>query len=142
MFDKMSELAYDALGMKKRLRKRLEAVGGRVTTVQEYLDLSDADMAVIEMKIALAKALRLRRKSADLTQLEAAKLVGSSQSRVAKMEAGDPSVSLDLLVGSMLKLGASRAQVGQALGRAPRSAPRAGRRNDVSARPRASLRRA
>ena len=42
-----------------------------------------------------------------MTQAEVAKLIESSQSRVAKMEAGDSSVSLDLLVRSLIALGAS-----------------------------------
>ncbi len=101
--------------MNQSTRKRLEAIGARVTNVQEFLDLTDADMAFIEMKIALAKLLRERRKSAELTQEQAARLLGSSQSRVAKMEAGDPAVSMDLLVGSLLKLGASPRVVGERL---------------------------
>jgi ABC-type amino acid transport substrate-binding protein/transcriptional regulator with XRE-family HTH domain len=92
--------------MNESTRKRLEAAGARVTTVKEFLDLSDADMAFIEMKIALAKKLREYRQAAELTQEQVAKRVGSSQSRVAKMEAGDPAVTMDLLVGSLLRLGA------------------------------------
>ncbi|HET9767664.1 MAG TPA: helix-turn-helix domain-containing protein [Thermoanaerobaculia bacterium] len=102
--------------MNQSTRKRLEAIGARVTNVQEFLDLTDPDTAFIEMKIALAKLLRERRKSAELTQEQAAKLLGSSQSRVAKMEAGDPAVSMDLLVGSLLKLGESPHVVGERLG--------------------------
>jgi DNA-binding XRE family transcriptional regulator len=101
--------------MNSTARKRIEAAGGRVTSVQEFLGLSDAEMAIIEMKIALAKLLREQRTSVALTQEQAAKLVGSSQSRVAKMEAGDPAVSLDLLVGSLLRLGASPGEVGKAI---------------------------
>ena len=59
------------------------------------------------MRLRLADGLRLRRKQRHLTQVQAAKLLQSSQSRVAKMEAGDPSVSLDLLVKSHLALGSS-----------------------------------
>jgi transcriptional regulator with XRE-family HTH domain len=92
--------------MNERTRKRLEAAGARVNTVKEFLGLSDADMSFIEMKIALAKKLREFRKAANLTQEQVAKRVGSSQSRVAKMEAGDPAVTMDLLVGSLLRLGA------------------------------------
>jgi transcriptional regulator with XRE-family HTH domain len=40
-----------------------------------------------------------------LTQVALAKKIKSSQSRVAKMEAGDPSVSIDLLVRSLIALG-------------------------------------
>ena len=93
--------------MNERTRRRLEAAGARVTTVKEFLGLSDADMTFIEMKLALANKLRECRQAAELTQEQAAKRVGSSQSRVAKMEAGDPAVTMDLLVGSLLRLGAS-----------------------------------
>jgi hypothetical protein len=45
-------------------------------------------------------------------------LIGSSQSRVAKMEAGDPTVSVDLLIRTLLTLGVNRKQVGRAIGAA------------------------
>jgi hypothetical protein len=45
-----------------------------------------------------------------------------TQSRVAKMEAADPSVSIDLLVKALLELGATRAQVAKALARRSRRA--------------------
>jgi transcriptional regulator with XRE-family HTH domain len=57
--------------------------------------------------LRLAKGLKARRVRKNLTQVELAKAVNSSQSRVAKMEAGDPTVSMDLLVRSLLALGAS-----------------------------------
>jgi transcriptional regulator with XRE-family HTH domain len=101
--------------MNEGSRKRLEAAGARVTTVKEFLDLSDAEMTFIEMKIALAKKLRECRKAAALTQEQVAKRVGSSQSRVAKMEAGDPAVTMDLLVGALLKLGAKPQEVAATL---------------------------
>ncbi len=37
-----------------------------------------------------------------------AKLMRSSQSRIAKIEAGDSSVSLDLLIRSLIAMGANR----------------------------------
>src|SRR5581483_4278956 len=49
-----------------------------------------------------------RRAELGLSQAVVAKRLGSSQSRVAKMEAGDPSVSLDLLLRALLALGATR----------------------------------
>jgi DNA-binding XRE family transcriptional regulator len=79
------------------------------------------ESAYIEMKLALSKTLRERRKSRSLTQDQLADLLKSSQSRVAKMEAGDPSVSLDLLVRSLLALGESRRSLAKILSE-PRSA--------------------
>lgn len=92
--------------MKKSKREKLKAAGWAVESVQEFLGLSDADAALIEMKLSLSRSLRDRRQQRGLSQVELAKRLRSSQSRVAKMEAGDPSVSMDLLVNSLLVLGA------------------------------------
>jgi predicted XRE-type DNA-binding protein len=94
------EIAMDA----RKLRK-LKAMGGRIITVQKFLDLSDQDMAVIEIRVALAKALQQRRKHAKLTQAQLAKAIQSSQSRVAKMEGGDPQASLESLVRALRATG-------------------------------------
>ena len=93
--------------MKAEKRRRLEAAGWKETTVQEFLNLSQADVQYIEMKLALSRLLRLVRERRRLTQTKAAALLKTSQSRLARMEAGDPSVSLDLLVRGLFALGAS-----------------------------------
>jgi len=67
------------------------------------------------MKLSLARDLRARRLERHLNQTQVARIVGSSQSRVAKMEAADPSVSIDLLIRSLLKLGAERKDVAKAV---------------------------
>jgi DNA-binding XRE family transcriptional regulator len=94
--------------MRDTKRKRLESKGWKVGTAKEFLGLSPEESVFIEMKLDLADSLRTHRENLNLTQVELAKLVKSSQSRVAKMEAGDPSVSIDLLVRSLLALGASK----------------------------------
>jgi hypothetical protein len=53
--------------------------------------------------------------AAPAGQVEVARMIHSSQSRVAKMEAGDPTASLDLLVKSLLAMGASRRDLAQAI---------------------------
>ncbi len=101
---------------KKERAKRLKAAGFDITTVQDFLDLSDEDMIYVEMKVSLARALkRYRTTTLKISQTRFAELISSSQSRVAKMEAGDPSVSLDLLVRSMLSTGATKAYVAKVL---------------------------
>jgi transcriptional regulator with XRE-family HTH domain len=70
----------------------------------------------VEMKLNLARHLRDGRTNRGLSQAAMAKLLGSSQSRVAKMEAGDSSVSVDLLVLSLLLVGASRAEIAREIG--------------------------
>jgi DNA-binding XRE family transcriptional regulator len=101
--------------MKKSKRAKLEAAGWAVGSVQEFLGLSDAEAALIEMKLSLSRSLRDRRQRRGISQVELAKRLRSSQSRVAKMEAGDPSVSMDLLVSSLLVLGASAADLARAI---------------------------
>jgi DNA-binding XRE family transcriptional regulator len=102
--------------MDAKKRKRLEAAGFAVGTPADFLGLGAEETALVEMRLALSRELRARREDAGLTQAAVARRVGSSQSRVAKMEAGDPSVSLDLLIRALLAVGASRREVGRALG--------------------------
>lgn len=97
-------------------RKRLEAAGWKVGTVQEFLGLSDAEVVFIEIRLALARGLRVRRERKHLTQSELAHRIGSSQSRVAKMESGDPTVSLDLLVRALLALGTAPRELARLIG--------------------------
>ena len=101
----------------KEARKtaRLESAGWKTVTVQGFLGLSDDDMAIIEVKLALAKRLRAQRTRAGLSQVEVAKIVRSSQPRVAKMEAADKTVSIDLLVKALVKTGVSVQEIGRSL---------------------------
>jgi hypothetical protein len=99
--------AYEGLAMKKERTKKLSAQGWKVGSASEFLGLTNSEEAYIELKLALANGLRDYRSARALTQVETARLVGSSQSRVAKMESADPSVSLDLIVRSLLALGAT-----------------------------------
>jgi ribosome-binding protein aMBF1 (putative translation factor) len=101
--------------MDEARRKQLEAAGYRVTDTQEFLGLSDEEMAYIDMRVAIRKALRARREAEGITQKELATRLGSSQSRVAKIEAGDPSVSLDLLVRALLATGATVLDIAEAI---------------------------
>jgi len=103
--------------MQQSKRKALKEKGWKLGTAADFLSLSDEEVAVIELKLALGNALKARRQKKRLTQAALAKAISSSQSRVAKMEAGDPSVSLDLLVKSMLTLGASRREVARVISR-------------------------
>ena len=101
--------------MKQSKRVRLERKGWTFGSAKDFLDLSDEEAAYIEMKLALSEKLKQRRERKRMTQAELAKLVSSSQSRVAKMEAGDPSVSIDLLVKSLLALGVSKKELGRSI---------------------------
>jgi len=97
--------------VEKEKRQRLERSGWRVGDVAEFLELSPAEVEFVELKLALAKGLRARREENGFTQREVALRTGSSQSRVAKMEAADDTVTVDLLIRALLSLGASRSEV-------------------------------
>ena len=110
-----------------RKTARLEAAGWKTSTVQEFLGLSDEDMAVIEVKVALARRLRAQRTRAGMSQVEVARIVRSSQPRVAKMEAADKTVSIDLLVKALVKTGVSVQEIGRSLERISSSKAKAKR---------------
>lgn len=86
---------------------KLKARGWKKGTAAEFLGLTPEEEVYIELRLRLSRGLRARRRRAKCTQAQLAEAIGSSQSRVAKMEAGDPTVSVDLMVRSLLALGAS-----------------------------------
>jgi len=94
--------------MDQAKQRKLEAAGWKVGSAEEFLALQQEEADYITLKMALGDSLRQTRARKNMTQSELAALLKSSQSRVAKMEAGDPSVSLDLQIRSLLSLGVSR----------------------------------
>ncbi len=103
--------------MKQAKRERLSASGWRVGSAADFLSLSPEEAAFVELKLSLSESLRAYRNALGMTQIELAKRLRSSQSRVAKMEAGDPSVSADLLLRSLLAVGARRPEIARAITR-------------------------
>ena len=102
--------------MRQETRKdRLEAAGWRIGNAADFLDLSPEESAFVDLKLALAHYLQEMRTEHGWTQAQVARKIGSSQSRVAKMEAANATVTLDLLVKSLLALGASRNEVGRVI---------------------------
>jgi predicted XRE-type DNA-binding protein len=110
--------------MDKQKRVKLRAGGWIVGTPRDFLQLSEEEAAFVEFKLSLSKALQALRTAQELSQVEVAKRLHSSQSRVAKMEASDRSVSVDLLVRSLFRLGARPDDIAKAL-RPRRKAPAA-----------------
>ncbi len=101
--------------MKKTKRATLEARGWRLGTAADFLDLTPEEAAFVETKLALTESVRERRRSQGLSQAALAKRLASSQSRVAKMEAADPTVSVDLLLRALFALGAKPIDVASAI---------------------------
>ena len=96
-------------------REKLAKVGWKVGTAAEFLHLTAQEELYVELKASLCRQLRRQRQKSRLTQEELARLVKSSQSRIAKMERCDPSVSIDLLVKSLLALGTTRRDIARAI---------------------------
>ncbi len=101
--------------MNKQKQKEIEKRGWKVGSAKEFLSLSEEESAYIELKMKLSASLRKLRTEQKLTQVELAKVIKSSQSRVAKLETGDPSVSIDLLIRSLLALGTSDKEIARAI---------------------------
>jgi ribosome-binding protein aMBF1 (putative translation factor) len=104
--------------MRSDKKRRLERAGWRVSTTTEFLGLDAQEQRLIDLKLALAAGIRDLRERRGLTQAALAKKLGSSQSRVAKLEAGDRSVSLDLMIRSLISVGAGPAEIAKIIRRA------------------------
>lgn len=94
---------------------KLRKLGYRVTTTQEFLELSDEEIALIDLKMSLVEKLKSTRLRKKLTQFQLAKLIGSSQSRVAALERGSPEASLDLICKALFALGIRRRELGEVI---------------------------
>ena len=96
--------------------KRLRAAGWKTGDASDFLQLSDEEVMLVELKLTLSDAIKHSRQKHGLSQIELARKMGSSQSRVAKIEAGDPSVSLDLIMRAFFATGATRRELQRAFG--------------------------
>ncbi|MGB0387168.1 MAG: helix-turn-helix domain-containing protein [Ardenticatenaceae bacterium] len=92
---------------------QLEASGWKVSSVEEFLGLTKAEATYIDLKLALLDSYRTWRQQKQVSQVELAEQLELSESSIAKMEQGDPSVSLDLLVQSLLTLGVTPKHLAQ-----------------------------
>ena len=101
--------------MKAASRKKLESAGWKVGSVKEFLGLSDEEAAFVELKLTLSESLKKCRIDQGLSQSDLAKRLRSSQSRVAKMEASDPAVSIDLLIRALFVAGAKKKDIARAI---------------------------
>lgn len=101
--------------MDVKKQKKLKAAGWKIGSVKDFLELSPEEAAIIEMKFSLSQELKRRRIALGVSQAALAKKIGSSQSRIAKAEANDPSISIDLQIRALLAAGASRSDLAKVL---------------------------
>ena len=106
--------------MDPKKKERLERKGWKVGSAEDFLELTPQEAALVELRLKLADAVKLLRKDKHLTQTQLADLLGSSQSRVAKVEAAADSVSLDLLIRSYLAMGATTDDLADVIGSSSR----------------------
>lgn len=97
--------------MKTDKLTRLQAKGWKVGSAEDFLQLSEEDRRLVELKVSLIGAVKSSRIKRRLSQVDLAKRMKSSQSRIAKIEAGDPSVSLDLIVRALIASGATKRDI-------------------------------
>ena len=107
--------------MDAKKKKKLETAGWKIGDAEEFLGLSPKEVEYIELKLALARSFEKRRRDKNLTQVQVAKRLHSSQSRVAKMESADPSVSLDLLIRSLIELDVTKIELAKMISANPAS---------------------
>lgn len=101
--------------MNPEKRRKLEGKGWTVGTVDEFLGLSEQESRLVELKLRLAQAVKQRRLEQRIPQAELAKQMNSSQSRVAKIEANDASVSMDLLFKALICTGATEDDIARVI---------------------------
>jgi len=101
--------------MEKKKRKQLEDKGFRVGSAADFLELTPEEEAYIDIRLDISSLVKVQRAKRGWTQEQLARSIGSSQSRIAKLEGGDPGISLDLMIKALLQLGTSKKQIGKLL---------------------------
>ena len=102
--------------MNKNRIKELEERGWKVGGIEDFLEITEEELTYIELKLILSEMIKDLREKRGITQIQAAKIIRSSQSRISKIEAADPTVSIDLQIRSLLALGATKQEIGQRIG--------------------------
>lgn len=102
--------------MKNSKKEKLKAAGWKIGSADDFLDLSKEESEFVRFKLILSSYLKAKRIHKKFSQIDLAKHIKSSQSRIAKMENGDPSVSVDLLIHSLFALGTTRKELAKAIG--------------------------
>jgi DNA-binding XRE family transcriptional regulator len=101
--------------MDKKKRKQLEDKGFQVGSAADFLELTSEEEAYIDIRLDISNLVKAQRTKREWTQEQLARAIGSSQSRIAKLEGGDPGISMDLMIKALLRLGTSKKQIGKLL---------------------------
>lgn len=101
--------------MDEQKRKELEEKGFKVGSAGEFLELTPEEESYIDIRLDIRDLVKSQRNKNGWTQQQLAESICSSQSRIAKLEAGDPGISLDLMIKALLQLGTSKKEIGKML---------------------------
>lgn len=101
--------------MDKKKRIKLEQKGFRVGSAADFLELTPEEEAYIDIRLDISNLVKTQRAIKGWTQEQLAQAIGSSQSRIAKLEGGDPGISMDLMIKALLNLGTSKKHLGKLL---------------------------
>lgn len=101
--------------MEKKKRKTLEEKGFRIGSAAEFLELTPEEETYIDIRLDISNLVKSQRAIKGWTQEQLAQAIGSSQSRIAKLEGGDPGISMDLMIKALLNLGTSKNKLGKLL---------------------------
>lgn len=99
--------------MDKKRKQQLEEKGFLVGSAADFLGLSPEEEAYIDIRLDISDMVKAQRTKRGWTQKQLARTIGSSQSRIAKLEGGDPGISMDLMIKALLQLGTSKKQIGK-----------------------------
>ena len=101
--------------MDKKRKQQLEEKGFRVGSAADFLELTPEEETYIDIRLDISNMVKSQRAKRGWTQEQLARAIGSSQSRIAKLEGGDPGISMDLMIKALLRLGTSKKQIGKLL---------------------------
>jgi predicted XRE-type DNA-binding protein len=91
--------------MNESKKRALEAAGWVMGDAEEFLELTVEERQLVELRVAVSRAVRALRERQNLTQTQVARKLKTSQPRIAKLESGASDVSLDLMFRGLFALG-------------------------------------
>lgn len=86
-------------------RKAMELAGWTFGDAADFLEMSEEERQLLEMRVSLARAIRDQREASHMSQKQLGNKLKTSQPRVAKIEKAASDVSLDQLVKAFAAAG-------------------------------------
>jgi hypothetical protein len=97
--------------MNANRRKALESAGIIFGNAEDFLELTDEERGLVELRLAVSRAVRNRRVKRKLTQSAVARRLRTSQPNVSKIESAARDVSLDQMFRALFALGGNAKEI-------------------------------